>query len=140
MKLPIYMDYHATTPVDPRVLDRELPYFTDQFGNPASRQHRFGWVAEEAVESSRTVIAKSIGAEAGEIIFTAGATESNNLALKGAAEASRPKGDPIVTVQTEHRSVLDSCRKLEKLRDRVTYLPGDGPGLVGLGQLASAPP
>ncbi len=131
MKLPIYMDYHATTPVDPRVLDAMLPYFTDLFGNPASRQHRFGWVAEEAVESSRTVISKSIGAEPGEIIFTAGATESNNLALKGAAEAFRQKGDHIVTVQ-------NSCRKLEKLGYRVPYLPVDGQGLVDLGQLRSA--
>ncbi len=138
MKLPIYMDYHATTPVDPRVLDAMLPYFTDLFGNPASRQHRFGWVAEEAVETSRSIIAKSIGAEAGEIIFTAGATESNNLALKGAAEALRQKGDHIVTVQTEHSSVLDSCRKLEKLGYRVTYLPVDGQGLVDQGQLRSA--
>jgi cysteine desulfurase len=138
MKLPVYMDYHATTPVDPRVLDAMLPYFTDLFGNPASRQHRFGWVAEEAVESSRSMIAKSIGADAGEIIFTAGATESNNLALKGAAEALRQKGDHIVTVQTEHRSVLDSCRKLEKLGYRVTCLPVDGQGVVDLGQLRGA--
>jgi cysteine desulfurase len=138
MKLPIYMDYHATTPVDPRVLDAMLPYFTDLFGNPASRQHRFGWVAEEAVESSRTALARSIGAEPGEIIFTGGATESNNLAVKGAAEALKQKGNHVVTVQTEHRSVLDPCRKLEKLGYQVTYLPVDGEGLLDPGQLRSA--
>src|ERR1700690_1178600 len=102
MKVPVYMDYHATTPVDPRVLEAMLPYFTDAFGNPASRQHRYGWVAEEAVETSRAIIAGSLGAQPREIVFTSGATESNNLAIKGVAEAWKQKGDHIVTVQTEH--------------------------------------
>lgn len=138
MKIPVYMDYHATTPVDPRVLDAMLPYFTERFGNPASRQHQFGWVAEEAVESARAMIAKSIGAGPGEIIFTSGATESNNLAIKGAAEALKQKGNHIVTVQTEHRSVLDPCRRLEKLGYHMTYLPVDGNGLIDRDDLRSA--
>src|SRR5204862_8291017 len=114
MKLPVYMDYHATTPVDPRVLEVMLPYFSEKFGNSSSRQHSFGWMAEEGVESARASVARSIGCEPKEIIFTAGATEANNLALKGVAEAYRAKGDHIVTVQTEHKSVLDTCKKLEK--------------------------
>jgi cysteine desulfurase len=138
MKLPIYMDYQATTPVDPRVVDSMLPFFTEKFGNPASRQHRFGWVTEEAVESARAIIARSIGAEPREIIFTSGATESNNLALKGAAEALKQKGNHIVTVQTEHRSVLDPCRRLEKLGFLVTYLPVDEHGILDPDQLRAA--
>ena|SRR2546422_963293 len=138
MKLPIYMDYQATTPVDPRVVESMLPFFTEKFGNPASRQHRFGWVTEEAVESARAIIARSIGAEPREIIFTSGATESNNLALKGASEALRQKGNHIVTVQTEHRSVLDPCRKLEKLGFLVTYLGVDEHGILDLDQLRAA--
>ena len=131
----VYMDYHATTPVDPRVLNAMLPYFTENFGNPASRQHQYGWIAEEAVESARARIARMLNAEAREIIFTSGATESNNLALKGVAEAWKQKGNHIVTVQTEHTSVLDSCRKLEKHGFQITYLPVDQYGLIDLDSL-----
>jgi cysteine desulfurase len=138
MTTPVYMDYQATTPVDPRVLEAMLPYFSIRFGNPASRQHRFGWTAEEAAESSRASIARSIGAEAREIIFTSGATESNNLAIKGIAETGLAKGNHIVTVQTEHRSVLDCCRRLEKIGFAVTYLPVDEFGRVGLDSLRNA--
>jgi cysteine desulfurase len=138
MQLPVYMDYHATTPVDPRVLEAMLPYFTSKFGNPASRQHGFGWAAEEAVESARSAIATAIHAEPREIIFTSGATEANNLAIKGIAEAWRQKGDHIVTVQTEHSSVLDACRRLEKAGYRVTYLPVDGQGLIDHDQLLAS--
>lgn len=138
MKLPVYMDYHATTPVDQRVVDTMLPYFTEKFGNPASRQHRFGWIAEEIVETSRSLIANGIGAQSREIIFTAGATESNNLAIKGIAEAWRQKGNHIITVQTEHKSVLDTCKKLEKQGCRVTYLPVDEYGVVDPQQLHDA--
>jgi cysteine desulfurase len=128
----VYMDYHATTPVDPRVLEAMIPYFTEKFGNPASRQHQFGWVAEAAVESARASIAKCIGAESREIVFTSGATESNNLAIKGIAEASKQKGNHIVTIQTEHKSVLDVCKKLEKQGYEVTYLPVDEYGSIDL--------
>jgi cysteine desulfurase len=130
MKLPVYMDSQATTPVDPRVLDAMMPYFTEHYGNAASRQHKFGWIAEEAVEASRKTIAALIGAESREIVFTAGATESNNLAIKGAADALRQKGNHIVTVQTEHKSVLDACKRLEKTGYQVTYLPVDKYGLI----------
>jgi cysteine desulfurase len=114
MKTPVYMDYHATTPVDPRVLEAMMPYFTEHFGNAASLQHRFGWIAKEAVENSRKKVAEAIGAKGQEIIFTSGATESNNLAIKGVAEAYRSKGDHIITVRTEHKCVLESCRMLEE--------------------------
>lgn len=130
MHPPVYMDHHATTPVDPRVLEAMLPYFTEKFGNPASRQHSFGWSAEEAVESSRRIVAGAIGALPREIIFTSGATESNNLALKGAAEALRQKGNHCVTVQTEHKSVLDPFKRLEKYGFVVTYLPVDAEGVL----------
>lgn len=135
MKLPIYMDYHATTPVDERVVKAMLPYFTEKFGNPASRQHQFGWIAEEAVESARTTIAKAIGSEPKEIIFTSGATETNNLTLKGIAEAWKQKGNHIVTAVTEHKSVLDTCKKLEKYGFQVTTLPVDEFGLIDLNLL-----
>jgi len=135
MKFPIYMDCHATTQVDQRVLDAMLPYFSDKFGNPASRQHQFGWIAEEAVDSARSIIAKSIGAEAREIIFTSGATESNNLVLKGIADSWKHKGNHIITVSTEHRSVLDTCKKLEKSGTEVTYLPVDKFGIIDLNRL-----
>ncbi|HZY11052.1 MAG TPA: IscS subfamily cysteine desulfurase [Bacteroidota bacterium] len=145
MKLPIYMDYHATTPVDPGVVDAMLPYFNEKFGNPASRQHRFGWVTEEAVESSRKTLASLIGAQSKEIIFTSGATESNNLALKGIAEAcgnpslrEKQKGDHIVTVQTEHKSILDTCQKLSKGGFQITYLPVDRDGIVDREHLEKA--
>ncbi len=138
MKLPVYMDSHATTPVDPRVLDAMMPYFTEHFGNAASRQHKFGWVAEEAVESSRKTIATVIGTESREIVFTAGATESNNLAIKGTADALRQKGNHIVTVQTEHKSVLDACKRLEKSGCQVTYLPVDKYGLINLSDFEKA--
>jgi cysteine desulfurase len=138
MKLPIYMDYHATTPVDPRVVDAMLPYFTQHFGNPASRNHSFGWEAEEAVETARKQVADLIGANAKEIIFTSGATEANNLAIKGAAEMYREKGNHIITCVTEHKAVIDTCKKLEKQGARVTYLPVQKDGRISLDELQAA--
>jgi cysteine desulfurase len=134
----VYLDYHATTPVDPRVLNAMLPYFTEQFGNPASKGHRWGWHAQEAVERARSQVASLIGASAGEIVFTSGATESNNLAIKGAACALKDRGTHIVTVGTEHKSVLDSCRRLEGEGLSVTYLPVRADGLLDLDAVASA--
>jgi cysteine desulfurase len=135
---PVYLDYHATTPVDPRVLEAMLPYFTEEFGNPASRQHAYGWRADEAVEAARKQVAALINASPKEIAFTSGATESNNLALKGCADGLRTQGDHIVTVATEHKSVLDSCKRLEAQGWRVTRL-GVGPdGLIDLDALADA--
>src|SRR5437667_883891 len=138
VKLPIYMDNHATTPVDPRVLEEMLPYFTDRFGNAASRNHSFGWAGEEAVETARERIAKLIGATAKEIIFTSGATESDNLAIKGVAEMYREKGNHIITAVTEHKAVLDTCKRLEKYGYRVTYMPVQKDGLVDLDDLKRA--
>jgi cysteine desulfurase len=135
---PIYLDNHATTPVDPRVLEAMLPYFTERFGNAASRYHSFGWTAEKAVEEARKKIAALMGAEPKEIVFTSGATESNNLAIKGAAEAYASRGDHIVTVATEHRAVLDTAKHLEKSGWHVTYLPVNGDGLVDPDQLRAA--
>ncbi len=132
LRLPIYMDNHATTPVDPRVLEAMLPYFTERFGNAASRNHEFGWKAEEAVENARGQIARLIGASPKEIVFTSGATESINLALKGVAEFYRDKGNHIVTLATEHKAVLDTCKRLEKDGCEVTYLPVAADGLVDL--------
>jgi len=131
MKLPIYLDYHATTPADPRVVEAMLPFFSGQFGNAASRTHAFGWRAAEAVDTARAQVAALVGARSvEEIIFTSGATESDNLALKGAALANRDKGDHIVAVATEHRAVLDACKRLEQDGFRVTLLPVDKYGWV----------
>ena len=138
MKLPIYMDYHATTPMDPRVFEAMKPYFMETFGNAASRNHSFGWQAEEAVEKSRKQIADLIGATAKEIVFTSGATESNNLALKGVAEMYAEKGNHIITAATEHKAILDTCKRLEKHGIRVTYLPVQTNGLVDLEMLKEA--
>ncbi|HUJ30163.1 MAG TPA: aminotransferase class V-fold PLP-dependent enzyme, partial [Candidatus Acidoferrum sp.] len=138
VKLPVYMDNHATTAVDPRVLDAMLPYFTEKYGNAASRNHEFGWKAEEAVESARGQIARLIHASPREIVFTSGATESNNLAIKGVAEAHRAKGNHIVTQATEHKAVLDTCKRLEKYGFEVTYLPVDRDGLIDLESLRRA--
>src|ERR1700681_3948614 len=138
MKLPIYMDYHATTPMDPRVFATMKPYFLETFGNAASRNHSFGWEAEEAVEKSRKQIASLIGATAKEIVFTSGATESNNLALKGVAEMYAEKGNHIITAATEHKAILDTCKRLEKHGIRVTYLPVQVNGLVDLEMLKEA--
>jgi cysteine desulfurase len=138
MTRPVYLDYHATTPVDPRVLEAMLPYFSDEFGNPASRQHAYGWRAQEAVDRARAEIAALIGATAGEIVFTSGATESNNLAIKGCAQTSRERGDHIVTVATEHKSVLDSFKKLEQDGWRVTWLGVDSDGFIRLDELQAA--
>ena len=131
MKFPIYLDNHSTTPMDPRVLDSMLPYFTEKFGNSASRNHAFGWEAEEGVENARKQIARLIHADPKEIVFTSGATESDNLALKGVAEMYHEKGDHIITSSTEHRAVLDTAKTLEAKRGvKVTYLPVDKYGMV----------
>ncbi len=138
IKLPIYLDNHATTPVDPRVLDEMLPYFSEQFGNAASRNHSFGWAADEAVKTARLRAANLIGASPDEIVFTSGATESDNLAIKGVAEACRGKGNHIITATTEHKAVLDSCHHLEQSGFRVTYLPVQADGLIDLAALERA--
>jgi len=138
VKLPIYLDNHATTPLDPRVLEAMMPYLTNKFGNAASRNHSFGWQAEQAVETAREQVAKLIGATAKEIIFTSGATESDNLAIKGVAEMYREKGNHIITAVTEHKAVLDSCKHLEKDGRRVTYLPVKADGLIDLDDLRRA--
>ncbi len=137
-KLPIYLDYQATTPCDPRVVEAMLPWFTEKFGNPHSRNHQFGWDAEEAVEKARKQIASIIGADEREIVFTSGATESNNTALKGVARFYKDRRDHIVTAVTEHKCVLDSCRHLEQEGFKVTYLPVKQDGLIDLAQLDAA--
>ena len=138
LRLPIYMDCHATTPVDPRVLDAMLPYFAERFGNAASRNHSFGWAAAKAVETARQHIADLIGSSPKEIVFTSGATESDNLAIKGIADMYREKGNHLITVITEHRAVLDTCKRLEKDGYRVTYLPVQPDGLIDLDDLRHA--
>ncbi len=138
VKLPIYMDNHATTRTDPRVLAEMLPYFTESYGNAASRNHEFGWVAEQGVEQARERIAKLIGATTKEIIFTSGATESDNLAIKGVAEMYKEKGNHIITQSTEHKAVLDTCKRLEKHGFRVTYLPVQKDGRIDLDDLKHA--
>ena len=136
--MPIYLDYHATTPVDDRVLDAMLPWFSERFGNPHSRDHRHGWEAEEAVEAARVQVAALIGAQAREIIFTSGATESNNLAIKGCARAMRADRPHVVTCVTEHKCVLESCRRLEREGIEVTYLPVLSDGSIDLDALDRA--
>src|ERR1700761_1562994 len=138
VKLPIYLDNHATTPMDPRVLEAMLPFLTSNFGNAASNSHSFGWAAAAAVETARRQIATAIGASPREIVFTSGATESDNLAIKGVAEAFREKGNHIITAVSEHKAVLDSCKHLEKSGCRVTYLPVGSDGLIDLEQLKDA--
>jgi cysteine desulfurase len=138
VKLPIYFDNHATTRVDPRVLEAMLPYFTEEFGNAASRNHVFGWHAEAAVEQAREQVAALIGADAKEIVFTSGATESNNIAIKGVLEFYESKGNHIITAVTEHKAVLDTCKYLERRGAQVTYLPVGPDGLVNLDELRRA--
>ena len=135
LHLPIYLDNNATTPMDPRVLDAMLPYFVEKFGNAASRNHSFGWVAEEAVDYAREQVAQLINADPKEIIFTSGATESDNLAIKGVYEMYASKGNHIITCTTEHKAVLDSCKHIEKLGGQVTYLPVKADGLIDLSEL-----
>ena len=138
IKTPIYLDYAATTPVDPRVAAKMIPYLTEQFGNPASNSHPFGWTAEEAVENARVEIAKLLNADAKEIVFTSGATESNNLAIKGAAQFYKTKGKHLITVKTEHKAVLDTMRELERQGFEVTYLGVQENGLIDLEELKAA--
>jgi cysteine desulfurase len=138
VNLPIYMDYQATTPMDKRVLDEMIPYFTEKFGNPHSRSHSFGWDAEAAVEHARDQVARVIGADSKEVIFTSGATESNNIAIKGVAHFYKDQRNHIITVSTEHKCVLDACRHLEEEGFKVTYLPVSTTGLIDLKQLEDA--
>jgi len=140
MRKPIYLDYSATTPVDPRVAVKLCSYLTldGEFGNPASRSHVFGWHADEAVEEARAQVAALLGADPKEIVWTSGATESNNLAIKGAAQFYKGKGKHIVTCKTEHKAVLDTCRHLEREGFEVTYLDPEQNGLVDLGKLEAA--
>jgi cysteine desulfurase len=138
LKLPIYLDHNATTPMDPRVLETMIPYFTENFGNAASRNHSFGWHAEEAVDYAREQIAQLIGADPKEIIFTSGATEGDNLGIKGVYEMYASKGNHIITCTTEHKAVLDTCKHLEKLGAEVTYLEVQPDGLIDLNELEAA--
>ncbi|MFA6152722.1 MAG: IscS subfamily cysteine desulfurase [Chitinophagaceae bacterium] len=138
LKFPIYLDNNATTPMDQRVLDTMLPYFVEKFGNAASRNHSFGWVAEEAVDYAREQVAKLIGADPKEIIFTSGATEANNLAIKGVFEMYASKGNHIITCTTEHKAILDTCKHLEKQGGAVTYLQVQPDGLIDLAELEKA--
>jgi len=138
MELPIYLDNNATTPMDPRVLEAMLPYFVEKFGNAASRNHSFGWVAEEAVDYAREQVAKLINADPKEIIFTSGATEADNLGIKGVFEMYTSKGNHIITCTTEHKAVLDTCKHIEKLGGHVTYLQVQPDGLIDLKELEAA--
>ena len=132
LKVPIYLDYSATTPIDPRVAEKMIPFLTEKFGNPASRSHSYGWEAEEAVENARAEVARLINADPKEIIWTSGATESDNLAIKGAAHFYQSRGKHLITVKTEHKAVLDTCRELEREGFEVTYLPVQENGLIDL--------
>lgn len=134
LKLPIYLDYSATTPVDPRVAQAMIPYLTEHFGNPASRSHSFGWTAEEAVENARSEVARLVHCDAKEIVWTSGATESDNLAIKGAAQFYKSRGKHIITVKTEHKAVLDTCRELEREGFEVSYMPVKADGLIDIEQ------
>jgi cysteine desulfurase len=138
MKIPVYLDYSATTPCDPRVVERMLPYFTDTFGNSASRSHAFGWTAEAAVERAREQVAELIGAHPKEVLWTSGSTEANNLAIKGVAEMYREKGNHLITAITEHKAVLDPMKRLESQGFEVTWLPVDRQGRIDMAQLAAA--
>ena len=138
LKLPIYLDYSATTPVDPRVAEKMIPYLVEKFGNPASRSHSFGWEAEAAVEAARDQVAALVNADPKEIIWTSGATESDNLAIKGAAYFYAGKGKHLITVKTEHKAVLDTCRELERQGFEVTYLDVQENGLIDLEALKAA--
>ena len=138
MKLPIYLDYSATTPVDPRVAEKMIPYLTEHFGNPASRSHVFGWKAEEAVETARANVAALVNCDAKDLVWTSGATESINLALKGAAEFYKTRGKHLITVKTEHKATLDTCRELERRGFEVTYLDVGSDGLLDLNRLEAA--
>ncbi len=138
MKVPIYLDYSATTPVDPRVVDKMIPWLSEHFGNPASTSHSFGWEAKEAVENARVEVANLINADPKEIIWTSGATESDNLAIKGAARFHKDKGKHLITVKTEHKAVLDSMRQMETEGFEVTYMPVKEDGLLDLEELAKA--
>ena len=138
MKLPIYLDYNATTPVDKRVLEKMIPYFTDNFGNSASRSHLYGWTAQEAVENARSQVADLLNADSKEIVFTSGATESNNLAIKGLFENFYPNHKHIITVKTEHKAILDVCLSLEKLGAEITYLQPNSTGIITVEQVKNA--
>jgi cysteine desulfurase len=138
MKFPVYLDYNATTPCDPRVVEAMLPFFTEHYGNAASRSHKFGWEAEEGVQYAREQVAKLIGSSPGEIVFTSGATEAINLALKGVMESYASKGNHIITAVSEHKAVLDTCKRLEKSGAEITYLPVGSDGLIELRELEAA--
>ena len=138
MKTPVYMDYNATTPVDPRVLEVMLPYFKENFGNAASRNHEFGWIAEEAVDKARQQVAAVLNANAKEIVFTSGATESDNIAIKGVARMYGRKGKHIITQVIEHKAVIDPCKYLEQEGYKVTFLPVARNGMINLDQLREA--
>ena len=138
MNLPIYLDNNSTTPMDPRVLESMLPFFNEKFGNAASRNHSFGWNAEKAVDDAREQVAHLIGSTSKEIIFTSGATEANNLAIKGVYEMYGSQGNHIITVTTEHKAVLDACKKAEKMGAQVTYLSPNEDGLINLNELEAA--